>query len=322
MSMESRTPTEPEPTSRPRKAFPYFYYDHFPMTLPPRHRYPRGRFSEVRRLLVDDGVLAGERLLAAEPEGWPLLELAHTPGYLRDVREGNLSPQAIREIGLPFSTQLVERARAAVSATRRAGMAALDHGLSAVIGGGTHHAFAGRGAGYCLFSDIAVAIRHLQRLGRVARVLIVDLDVHQGNGNASIFAGDAQVFTFSIHGERNWPHRKTPGDLDVALPDGTGDEVYLETLRAHLVSVLDRHQPNMVFYLAGADPLHSDRLGRLALTHQGLRQRDRIVLEQCAARNLPVAVTLGGGYGVPIEDTIAVHVNTVLEIERMAGNGR
>ena len=327
----------------------YWVYDHFPLPLPNRHRYPRNRFRIVRETLLAEGVLSAARLHRARPEDWDTLALAHDADYLAQVREGRLSARAVREIGLPFSPQLVERARAAVFATRQAVFRALDDGVACVIGGGTHHAFAGRGAGYCLFNDIAVAIRGLQSRNqqsrnqqsrnrqshnqqipnqrsrdlqnrhRIHRAAIVDLDVHQGNGSAELFGNDPGVFTFSLHGEKNWPHRKAAGDFDLGLPDGTGDAEYLAALEPPLVEMLERFRPELVCYLAGADPLHSDRLGRLALTHEGLRRRDALVLGLCHDRMIPVAVTLGGGYGQPMEDTIAAHVNTVREVERLWG---
>ncbi len=300
-------------------------YDHFPLPLPRGHRYPRNRFRIVRETLLTSGVLTGARLHPARPENWETLALVHDAEYLAAVREGRLSPRAVREIGIAFSPQLVERARAAVFATRQAAHRALNDGIACVIGGGTHHAFAGRGAGYCLFNDIAVAIRdlegrHPQSQHRIHRAAIVDLDVHQGNGSANLFRGDPGVFTFSVHGEKNWPYRKEEGDFDLGLPDGTGDDAYLDALEPPLVEMLERFRPELVFYLAGADPLHSDRLGRLALTHEGLRLRDALVLGLCNERMIPVAVTMGGGYGQPIDDTIAVHVNTVREVERLWGN--
>ena len=319
---------------------PYWVYDHFPLTLPNGHRYPRNRFRMVRETLLAEGVLSAARLHPARPEDWDMLALVHDADYLGAVREGRLSPRAVREIGLPFSPQLVARARAAVFATRQAAHGALEHGIACVIGGGTHHAFAGRGAGYCLFNDIAVAIRDLQRRNwkgrnqqsrdlqnpdlqnrhRIHRAAIVDLDVHQGNGSANLFRHDPDVFTFSVHGEKNWPHRKETGDFDLGLPDGTGDDEYLAALEPPLVEMLERFRPELIFYLAGADPLHTDRLGRLALTHEGLRRRDALVLGLCHERMIPVAVTLGGGYGQPLEGTIEVHVNTLREVERLWGN--
>ena len=302
----------------------YWVYDHFPLPLPNRHRYPRNRFRIVRETLLAEGVLSAARLHRARPEDWDTLALAHDADCLAQVREGRLSARAVREIGLPFSLQLVERARAAVFATRQAVFRALDDGVACVIGGGTHHAFAGRGAGYCLFNDIAVAIRGLQSRNqqsrhRIHRAAIVDLDVHQGNGSANLFRHDPDVFTFSVHGEKNWPHRKETGDFDLGLPDGTGDDEYLAALEPPLVEMLERFRPELIFYLAGADPLHTDRLGRLALTHEGLRRRDALVLGLCHERMIPVAVTLGGGYGQPLEGTIEVHVNTLREVESLWG---
>ena len=341
--MDSGLPdnTPPAPETQPENGpaageIVYWAYDHFALPLPPRHRYPRNRFARVRQALLAGGAVNEARILPARAEDWELLELVHEADYLQAVRTGALSAAAIREIGIPFSTALVERARAAVFATRSAAHRAMTDGAGAVIGGGTHHAFAGRGAGYCLFNDVAVAIRDLQRLQpqrpqpqrpqlhsrhRIQRAAIVDLDVHQGNGSADIFAADPGVFTFSIHGEKNWPYRKARGDFDLGLPDGTGDAEYLAALEPPLRDMLDTFRPELVFYLAGADPLHSDRLGRLAMTLEGLRQRDRLVLNLCAERAIPVTITMGGGYGMPIEDTIAVHLNTVREIERVWGKG-
>jgi acetoin utilization deacetylase AcuC-like enzyme len=319
--MEQPLAPAPVPVAAGSRAPAYWSYDHYALPLPPRHRYPRGRFQALRERLLAEGTLAAERVRPAEPAPWALLEQVHEAGYLQAVREGTLSAQAIREIGLPFSPELVERARAAVGATCAAARHALEAGAGCVLGGGTHHASAARGAGYCLFSDIAVAIRDLQRRQAVHRVAIVDLDVHQGNGNAEIFQRDPHVFTFSVHGERNWPHRKAVSDLDLGLPDGTGDAAYLAALEPPLRELLERFRPELVFYLAGADPLHSDRLGRLALTHGGLLARDRLVLELCAERYLPVVVTMGGGYGEPLEDTVQVHVNTVRALQSVYGAG-
>ncbi|HEX9844696.1 MAG TPA: histone deacetylase, partial [bacterium] len=277
----------------------YWSYDHFALPLPARHRYPRARFQVVRERLLAEGTLLPGHVRPAAPVPWALLERVHDADYLRDVRDGTLSPRAVREIGLPFSPALVERARAAVGATCAAAWHALEAGAAGVLGGGTHHAFADRAAGYCLFNDVAVAIRELQSRHAVHRVAIVDLDVHQGNGSAEIFRHDPGVFTFSLHGERNWPYRKSTSDFDLPLPDGTGDAAYLAALEPPLRRLLESFRPDLVFYLAGADPLHNDRLGRLALTHDGLLARDRLVLGLCADHYLPVVVTLGGGYAVP-----------------------
>jgi len=300
----------------------YWSYDRFALPLPARHRYPRSRFQVLRERLLAAGLLHPAQVHAAEPAPWPQLGRVHAPAFLQAVREGTLSRQAVRELGLPFSPALVERARAAVGATCAAAWHALEAGAAGVLGGGTHHAFADRGAGYCLFNDVAVAIRELQSRHAVHRVAIVDLDVHQGNGSAEIFRHDPGVFTFSLHGERNWPYRKSTSDFDLPLPDGTGDAAYLAALEPPLRRLLESFRPDLVFYLAGADPLHNDRLGRLALTHDGLLARDRLVLGLCADHYLPVVVTLGGGYAVPLEDTIAVHINTVRALQSIYGCGR
>lgn len=293
----------------------YWSYDHFPMALPVRHRYPRNRFTLLRgHLSADDKPVP---VMPAEPAPWPCLDLVHTPDYLRAVRHGRLTDRAMREIGLPWSPELVQRARAAVGGTLQAARDALRVGIGVVLGGGTHHAFADHGAGYCLFNDIAVAIRWLQAAGQIERAAILDLDVHQGNGTAEIFADDATVFTFSVHGAGNWPYRKSQSDWDIALPDGTGDAEYLSSIKPALEQIFEQSHPQLVFYQAGVDPLENDRLGRLAMSHEGLRRRDRLVVEFCAAAGCPLVVTMGGGYAVPIEDSVQAHAFTVQEVLRV-----
>ena len=206
---------------------------------------------------------------------------------------------------------MVERARRSVGATIAASRTALEMGCGANLAGGTHHAFSDRGEGYCVFNDVAVAARALQRDGRITRVAIVDCDVHQGNGTAAIFAGEPTVFTFSMHGAKNYPFRKEASDLDIELPDRTGDELYLAHLSHSLDMVLAIHQPELIFYLAGADPYHGDRLGRLSLTIAGLRRRDEIVLRNCRAAGLPVVVTMSGGYAADVDDIVTIHANTI-----------
>ena len=291
-------------------------YDHLALPLPERHRYPRQKYRMVRERLLAEGTLAPGQLSQAEPEDWPVLALLHEPAYLAHLREGTLPPAAQREIGLPFTPELVTRSRAAVHGTLQAALAALRHGAAGNLGGGNHHAFADRGAGYCVLNDMAVAIRYAQHHRLAERIAIVDLDVHQGDGNAAIFRGDANVFTLSLHAARNWPYRKEPGDLDVELPDGTDDAAYLEALAPALDAVFDRFRPELVFFQAGADPLAADRLGRLALTLEGLRRRDAEVFARCRAARAAVVVTLGGGYGVPIELTVEAHANTFRELAR------
>jgi acetoin utilization deacetylase AcuC-like enzyme len=239
------------------------------------------------------------------------LELVHTPAYVRRFTRGELTPAEVRRIGFPWSEHLVERSYRAVGGTVAAARAALDDGVAVNLAGGTHHAFPDHGEGFCVFNDVAVAIRVLQRERRIARAAIVDLDVHQGNGTHAIFGGDASVYTFSMHGGRNYPFAKVPGCLDIELPDGTGDDAYLEALAPALPRVLAAARADLVVYLAGADAHEGDRLGRLALTFDGLARRDAMVIEACREVGLPVAITIAGGYGRDIADTLRVHLNTV-----------
>lgn len=249
------------------------------------------------------------------------LALAHTPAYIDAVASGSLSAAAMREIGFPWSEPMVERSRRSVGATAAAARHALTHGMSANLAGGTHHAYADKGSGFCVFNDVAVAVKLMQsEWGRTAgpngarraalRVAVIDLDVHQGNGTASIFKNDDSVFTLSVHGEKNFPFRKEPGDLDVNLPDGCGDDEYLQALEGALDELARRFEPDLVIYLAGSDPFEGDRLGRLKLSYDGLEARDRRVFDWCLARRTPVAFAMAGGYGVKIEETVQVQVNT------------
>lgn len=240
-----------------------------------------------------------------------VLALAHHPAYIQRVSNGTLTSAEQKAIGFPWTPQMVERSRRSAGATIAACRAALESGTAANLAGGTHHAYADRGEGFCVFNDAAIAARLMQAERRVKRVAIVDLDVHQGNGTASILARDDSVFTLSLHAERNYPFAKECSDLDVALPDGAGDAVYLGALQDALAELLRRFIPELIIYLAGADPHEGDRLGRLKLTMAGLAARDRMVLDHAQQRGIPVAVTMAGGYGKDIRDTVAVHVQTV-----------
>jgi acetoin utilization deacetylase AcuC-like enzyme len=288
-----------------------FYSDHFVLPLPDGHKFPMAKYAKLRERVLADGIIAGADLHEAPAADWSELELVHDPLYVDAVRRGTLAADAQRRIGFPWSPHMVERSRRSVGATIAAARAALDEGAAANLAGGTHHAFADRGEGYCVFNDVAVATRLLQRDRRAHRIAIVDLDVHQGNGSAAIFNGDASVFTFSMHGEKNFPFKKETSDLDVALPDGTGDDQYLALLRRHLDEVLNRHQSDFVFYLAGADPYEGDRLGRLKLTIEGLRARDEIVLGAINQAGLPVAISMSGGYATDVDAIVTIHTNTI-----------
>jgi len=300
-----------------------FYSDHFVLPLPAGHRFPMPKYRLLRERA--EGI-AGLRLREAEPASDGELALAHEPGYIAAVVAGTLDAAAQREIGFPWSEAMVERARRSVGATIGAARAALAEGVAANLAGGTHHASADKGAGYCVFNDAAVAARlmqaewHRQRRGSgpaaLLRVAVIDLDVHQGNGSAAIFRDDPTVFTLSLHGARNFPFRKEASDLDVELPDGCSDAPYLAALDAALETLWARHgdgPPGLVFYLAGADPHENDRLGRLKLTAEGLAERDRRVLAACRARRIPVALSMAGGYGRDIGQTVAIQQRTLLE---------
>ena len=268
------------------------------------------KYSGLRASLLAEGIVQPGDLHEAPQVSWDDLRLVHTADYVQAVADGTLSRDIQRRIGFPWSPQMAERARRSVGATIAASEAALTDGCSANLAGGTHHAFADRGEGYCVFNDVAVAIRRLQQTRGVRRAAVVDCDVHQGNGTAGIFAGDHQVFTCSLHGAKNYPFKKEQSDLDVELEDGTTDEPYLEAL-AHSLDMVLAHDPEVIFYLAGADPYEGDRLGRLKLTFAGLERRDRLVFDRCRAAELPVILTMSGGYAPNIDDIVRIHTNTI-----------
>ena len=281
----------------------------YTIPLPEGHRFPIVKYVALRDRVVARG-LAAEIHEPARVARESLL-LAHDPGYVDAFSCGALGDAAIRRLGLPWSPALVERAWRAVGGTCEAAEAALSSGVAINLAGGTHHAFRERGEGFCVFNDVAVALLRLFQAGRITRAAVVDLDVHQGNGTHAIFAGDPRVYTFSMHGRRNYPFRKVAGSLDVELEDGTGDVEYLDRLARALPRVLAAASPDLVVYLAGADPHEHDRLGRLRLTFAGLARRDVMVLQACREVGIPVVVTIAGGYGVDIETTVAAHLRTV-----------
>jgi acetoin utilization deacetylase AcuC-like enzyme len=290
-----------------------FYAIQFVLPLPPGHRFPMEKYRLLRDRLAAE--LPDIQLLQATPASEGELALVHTPAYIQGILDGSVDPKVMREIGFPWSEAMAERARRSVGATIAACRMACVEGLAANIAGGTHHAYPDKGGGFCVFNDAAVAARLMQveqARGRrqPLRVAIVDLDVHQGNGTARIFRDDPSVFTLSLHGQKNFPFRKEASDLDVALPDGTGDEAYLQALERALEELSHRFDPGLVIYLAGADPHEGDRLGRLKLTWDGLEARDRRVFDWAWQRGLPLAFAMAGGYGRRIEDTVQVQVNT------------
>ena len=271
------------------------------------------KYRLLRERLLTEGTLRSDDLFASEPVGLDALLIAHDRAYVDCVVSGELAEDAVRRLGFPWSEELVQRSRASVYGTIAAARAALTDGVAGNLAGGTHHAFADHGEGYCVFNDHAVAIRLLQLEGVVDRAAVVDLDVHQGNGTAALFAGDESVFTFSMHGARNYPFRKQRSSLDVELPDGCEDVEYLGALALHLPRVLDAANADIVFYQGGVDPLAQDALGRLRLTHEGLRARDRMVLTAARDRGIPVVLTLGGGYARPLDASVEAHCGTYRE---------
>ena len=281
--------------------------------LPEGHRFPMGKYELLRQRLATE---LPELQLALAPEATEgELALVHTPSYIEAVTQGLLTPEQLREIGFPWSEGMVERAKRSVGATISAARTAMKQGVSANLAGGTHHAYAHKGGGFCVFNDVAVAARLMQAEWarshpRAMQVAVIDLDVHQGNGTADIFAQDPSVFTLSMHGAKNFPFRKAASDWDVELPDGCSDQPYLEALEKALQSLDSRFAPDLVFYLAGADPHEGDRLGRLKLSFAGLQSRDHTVLRWAKDRRIPLVMAMAGGYGHDIASTVQVQINT------------
>ena len=292
-----------------------FYTDVFVLPLPAGHRFPMEKYARLRAALLASGDFSESDFHLPPAASDEELARAHDPAYIASVSCGELEISAQKAIGFPWSPGMVERSRRSAGATLAACRAAFAEGISANLAGGTHHAFRDRGEGFCVFNDAAVAARAMQAEGRAQRVLIVDCDVHQGNGTASILRGDNSIFTFSIHGARNFPFEKEISDLDIELPDGCNDDAYLLQLDHGLDTAFDLARPDLVIYLAGADPYHDDRLGRLALSFNGLAERDRRVFGRCKSLGLPVAVAMAGGYARQIDDTVAIHATTI----RLAG---
>ena len=288
-----------------------FYSDRYVIALPEHHQFPIIKYAMIRQWLDREGTLAPSNISEPKPAERDEILLVHTPDYYDRLVAGQLSEREIRRLGLPWSEALVGRSRLSVAGTLAAARSALSSGIAANLGGGTHHAFADHGEGFCVLNDIAVAIRVLRAESLIQRAAIIDLDVHQGNGTAAIFRDDPEVFTLSLHGEKNYPLVKQQSTVDVALADGTGDEEYLSLLSLHLATVLDRFRPDVVFYQSGVDPFFDDRLGRLSLTHEGLKWRDLMVFTECRARAVPCVITLGGGYARNVADTVEAHCNTL-----------
>ncbi len=288
-----------------------FYSDLFALPLPPQYGFPVRKYRLLQQAIVASGAVGPADWIDPEPATDTQILRAHSAGYLERLKAGELTPKELRRIGLPWSPQLVERARRSTGATVAACRVALRDGMAVNLAGGTHHAFADYGQGYCLFNDSIVAARAMQDERRLRRVVVVDCDAHQGNGTAALAAGDPSIYTFSIHNEQIFPLHKVPSDLDVGLADGTGDAAYLEALDAGLRRALSEAQADLALYIAGADPFVDDLLGHLALTKAGLAARDHLVYDACRRRGLPVVTTMAGGYGRDIHDTVDIHCQTV-----------
>jgi len=293
-----------------------FYSDQYVLPLPPGHRFPMAKYRLLRDTL--EAKQPRIRLQGAPQASDGELAFAHTPDYIDAITQGHVAAAVLREIGFPWSPAMAARARYSVGATLQAARVAMVEGLGANLAGGTHHAYAHKGGGFCVFNDMAVTARVLQaQWGRdhgharaPLHVAVIDLDVHQGNGTAHIFRDDRSVFTLSLHGEKNFPFRKEASDLDLGLPDGCGDAEYADALERALEQLERRFQPGLVLYIAGADPHEGDRLGRLKLSFDGLQARDRRVFDWCWQRRIPCAFAMGGGYGSDIHDTLQVQANT------------
>lgn len=286
-----------------------FYTDHFVLPLPSGHRFPMEKYRKLRNLV---GELESIELVEAPAATDTQILYAHDPQYLIKVIQGNLSPQEQREIGFPWSERMVERSRRSAGATVAACKTALSEGVAVNLAGGTHHAYRNMGSGFCVFNDSAIAARALQKeVSSKLKVAIIDLDVHQGNGTASILQEDSSIFTLSIHGENNFPFKKEFSDLDFGLADECEDQTYLTALEQCLEQLDRRFQPDSLIFLAGADPHEDDRLGRLNISSEGMRRRDEIVLQYALERNLPIALSMAGGYGREIESTVQIHFQTI-----------
>ncbi|MEJ2709558.1 MAG: histone deacetylase [Anaerolineales bacterium] len=288
-----------------------FYSDQFVIPLPENHRFPIQKYALLRQRVMEHlEARTIEMRIPLAAQDRELLR-AHRQDYIRKVTTGNLSEKEIRRIGFPWSPELVERSRRSVGGTIGACRAALANSFACNLAGGTHHAYAAHGEGFCVFNDAAVAARAMQEEGLAKHIVIIDLDVHQGNGTAAIFQNEPSVFTFSIHGARNFPFHKERSDLDIALDDDVDDEAYLEALKPGLQAALDHSMADLAIYIAGADPFSGDRLGRLCLSKSGLAQRDRMVFDFCRQKGLPVATVMGGGYAKDVNDTVDIHFETI-----------
>ncbi len=286
-----------------------FYSDHYALPLPADHRFPMSKYRLLRDFLIRERVIDFSELFESPLASAEILELAHTTHYIESMRDGTVSPDIIRRIGFPWSRELYDRSCATVGGALAAMESALQFGISGNLAGGTHHSHADRGEGYCVFNDIAVAARQLKQRDVQHRIAIIDLDVHQGNGNSSILGQDPGVFIFSMHGEKNYPFKKVPSHLDIALPEGADDDLFLRELDRGM-QIVSKFKPTYVFYQTGVDPLKEDKLGKMNLSLEGLMERDRQVLKYTHRESVPISLALGGGYAEPIELSVQAYANT------------
>lgn len=285
--------------------------------LPEGHRFPMAKYSLLPEQLLYEGTVTESNIFAPEPIDENQVLRTHSADYWLRLKTGTLSKQEERRIGFPYDAQLVQRELAICGGTVQNALFALEFGCSMNIAGGTHHAYTNRGEGFCMLNDIAIAANHLLDIGLAKQILVVDLDVHQGNGTAQIFSDEPRVFTFSMHGAGNYPRHKEKSDLDIPLPDGIGDSAYLGLLDSTLPQLMDDIEPDFVFFQSGVDVLKTDKLGRLGLTQEGCKLRDRYVFELCNRNNLPVAVSMGGGYSEKLSDILEAHANTFREAQNI-----
>ncbi len=295
------------------------YCDGYSVRLPQGHPFPISKFTALHGILLGKGVIQQDDVRPPQQAEWEDLARVHTWDYLDKLRMGKLDQRELRRLGLPWSEALVRRSRFAVQGTINAALFALQDGIGANLAGGTHHSFADRGEGFCVLNDVAVTIRSLCARSLFQRVLVIDLDVHQGNGTAEIFAQDPQVYTFSMHGAKNYPFHKSTSSFDLGLPDGADDAHYVQRLTEALPQAFDASRPQIVFYLAGVDPRRGDRFGRLCLTRQGLHERDRMVLEATWKRGVPIVLLLSGGYARTPQETADLHAITHREARFVYG---
>ena len=296
------------------------YTPDYYVPMPEGHPFPMGKYPALHEILIREQLIRAEDVIEPHEADWSDIMLVHTADYLGALANGSLDRAAVRRLGFPWTPVLLRRSRLAVQGTIDAALLALEDGIAANLAGGTHHAFADHGEGYCVLNDVAVAIRLVQRSRSVRRALIIDLDVHQGNGTASVFGDDSSIYTFSIHGQNNYPLRKERSTRDVGVPDGMGDGAYLDTLVQNLPEVFDAARPDIVFYLAGVDPAAGDRFGRLSLTPSGIRLRDHCVLQEARRRGVPIVLLLAGGYARTPLETADLHAMVHREAATIFGS--